>query len=124
MRNRRVVVFPGQGGNARVIQITNEYVTVIEALAMAGGLSQGGKAHKIKVIRGNLNNPTIYKLNLSTTEGLAEANMYYVKANDIIYVEPSYFAGRQILQTTSQIVSLISSTILAYFLILQLQNSA
>jgi polysaccharide export outer membrane protein len=124
VRNRRIVVFPGQGGDARVIDITNEYVTIIEALAMAGGLSEGGKAHRIKVLRGSLDNPTIYKLDLSTTQGLAEANMYYVKANDIIYVEPSYFAGRQILQTTSQVLSLVSSSILTYFLILQLQNSA
>lgn len=122
VRNRRVIVFPGQGGAARVVEITNEYVTIIEALAMAGGISEGGKAHRIKVIRGSLDDPTIYKLDLSTTAGLAEANMYYVKANDIIYVEPSYFAGRQIIQTTSQLVGLISSTILAYFLILQLQN--
>lgn len=123
VNNRRVVVFPGTGGAARVIPIQNEYTTVIEALALAGGLSTGGKAHKIKVVRGDLNDPQIFKLDLSTAQGLKDANLYYVRANDIIYVEPSYFAGRQILQTTSQVLGVVSSLILTYFLIVQFQNT-
>lgn len=122
--NRRIIVFPGSGGDAKVINITNEYVTIIEALAIAGGISQGGKAHKIKVIRGNLKDPEIFKLDLSTAEGLKEANLYYVRANDIIYVQPSYFAGRQILQSTTQVLGLVSSVILTYFLIVQFQARA
>jgi len=120
--NRRIIVFPGTGGNARVLPIENEYINIIEALALAGGISDGGKAHKVKVVRGNLDNPEIFKLDLSTPEGLAEAKLYYVRANDIIYVEPSYFAGKQVLQTTSQILGLVSSLIVTYFLILQFQN--
>jgi polysaccharide export outer membrane protein len=123
VNNRRVVVFPGAGGAARVIPIENEYTTIIEALALAGGLSTGGKAHKIKVVRGDMNDPEIFKLDLSTAQGLQEANLYYVRANDIIYVEPSYFAGRQILQTTSQVLGVVSSLILTYFLIVQFQNT-
>lgn len=121
--NRRIIIFPGEGGAASVIPIRNEYTTIIEALALAGGLSERAKAHKIKVVRGDLNNPVIYKLDLSTVEGLKEANLYYVRANDIIYVEPSYFAGRQILQTTSQVLGVVSSVLLTYFLIIQLQNA-
>jgi polysaccharide export outer membrane protein len=123
VNNRRVVVFPGAGGAARVIPIENEYTTIIEALALAGGLSTGGKAHKIKVVRGDMNDPQIFKLDLSTAQGLQDANLYYVRANDIIYVEPSYFAGRQILQTTSQVLGVVSSLILTYFLIVQFQNT-
>lgn len=115
--NRRVIVFPGQGGAAQVVNIQNEYTTVIEALALVGGISQGGRSRHIKIIRGDLNNPEIYKLDLSTTEGLEEAKVLYVKANDIIYVEPSYFIGNQIMTTTSQVLGFITSTILSYFLI-------
>ncbi len=118
--NRRVVVFPGEGGAAKVVQIQNEYTTVIEALALAGGISSGGKAHRIKVVRGDMNNPEIYNLDLSTVEGLDEANMYYVKSNDIIYVEPSYFVGSTILTTTTQILGFITSSLLTYLLINQL----
>lgn len=124
VNNRRVVVFPGAGGAARVVPLENEYTTVIEALALAGGISERGKAHKIKIVRGSLNNPEIYWLDLSSAEGLKAASVQYVRANDIIYVEPSYFAGRQILQTTSQVLGVVSSLILTYFLIMQFQNSS
>jgi polysaccharide export outer membrane protein len=123
VNNRRIMVFPGESGQARIIQIENEYTTIIEALAMAGGISPGGKAHRVKVVRGNLKEPQVYELDLSTVEGLREANLYYVRANDIIYVQPSYFAGRQILQTTSTILSLISSSIITYLLIVQFTSA-
>ncbi|MEQ9188529.1 MAG: polysaccharide biosynthesis/export family protein [Cryomorphaceae bacterium] len=119
VNNRRVVVYPGAGGAAKVIQIDNQYTTVIEALALAGGISTGGKAHKIKVLRGNLDHPEVFKLDLSTVEGMKEANLVYVRANDIIYVEPSYFVGKQILQTTSSLLGLVSSLIVTYFLVVQ-----
>lgn len=122
VRNRRITVFPGEGGAAKVIQITNEYVTIVEALALAGGISGGGKAHKVKVIRGSLNEPEIYKLDMSTPEGLAEAKLHYVRANDIIYVEPSYFAGKQILTTTGQIFSLITAGAQTLLVILLFDN--
>lgn len=118
--NRRIIIFPGEGGAAQVVPIQNEYTTVIEALAMAGGISRGGKAHRIKIIRGGLNNPEYYFLDLSTVKGLNEAKHYYLKANDIVYVEPSYFVGSQVIGTASQILGIVSSSILTYFLILQL----
>ncbi len=123
VNNRRVIVYPGAGGAAQVINIQNEYTTIIEALALSGGISSGGKAHKIKVLRGNLDNPQVFRLDLSTVEGMKEANLVYVRANDIIYVEPSYFAGKQILQTTSSILGLFSSLIVTYFLIVQVTNT-
>ena len=124
VNNRRMIVFPGTGGDAKVIQITNEYTSIIEALALAGGISKGGRAHRVKLIRGNLKDPEIFELDLSTAEGLKEANLYYVRANDIIYVQPSYFAGRQILSSTSQILGVITSLILTYFLIVQFRAAA
>lgn len=120
--NRRIIVYPGSGGSAQVIQLPNQYTTILEALALVGGISEGGRAHKVKVVRGNLADPEVYLLDLSTVEGLKEAKLYYVRANDIIYVQPSYFVGRQILSTTTQLLSLISSTILTYLLVVSLQN--
>jgi len=124
VNNRRMIVFPGTGGDARVIGLENEYTSIIEALALAGGISNGGKAHRVKLIRGNLKDPEIYELDLSTAEGLKEANLYYVRANDIIYVQPSYFSGKQILSSTAQVLGVVSSLILTYFLIVQFRASA
>ncbi len=49
--NKRIIVFPGDAGDAKVLPMTNNNTTVMEALAMAGGISNDGKAYKIKLIR-------------------------------------------------------------------------
>jgi polysaccharide biosynthesis/export protein len=86
--NKRVTIFPGgTGGSAKVINLVNNNTTLIEALALAGGINDG-KAYKIKLIRGDLKNPTIYQIDLSTIEGLKQADLV-LQANDIIYVEPA-----------------------------------
>lgn len=111
--NRRIIVFPGSGGGAQVVQIQNEYTSLIEALALVGGISDLGKAHKVKVIRGNYENPEVFKINLSRIEGFAEAKTYYVRANDIVYVEPSYRPVQQSISAITQALSLVTSTLLA-----------
>lgn len=123
VQNRRITVFPGEGGAAQVIQLQNEQVSLIEALAMAGGISNGGKAYKVKVIRGHSASPEIFFIDLSTPEKFAEANVFYVRANDIVYVEPSYFAGERIVNSFAQAVSLVSSTILTVLLVLQVTST-
>src|ERR1035437_101189 len=49
--NRRVIVFPGSAGSARVVTLANENTTLLEGLATAGGISQNGMAYKVKLIR-------------------------------------------------------------------------
>ena len=55
--NRRVTIFPGSDGSGKVITLQNNNTTLIEALALAGGISDNGKAYRIKLIRGNLKDP-------------------------------------------------------------------
>jgi polysaccharide export outer membrane protein len=73
--NRRVTVFPGTGGSGRMVNLDNESTTVIEALALAGGITNTGKARKIKLIRGDLRNPRVILIDLSTIEGLKQGNL-------------------------------------------------
>lgn len=122
IQNRRVTIFPGRGGDAKVISLTNEYTTIVEALALAGGISEGGKAHKVKVIRGNLNDPEIFNVDLSTPQGLADANMHFVRANDIIYVEPNYFVARQIVTASAQLLALVTNSLATYIIVTNLTN--
>ena len=68
-------VFPGAGGEGKVVNLENENTTLIEALALAGGITNTGKANKIKVIRGDLRNPKVMLVDLSTIEGMKQSNM-------------------------------------------------
>ena len=82
--NRRVFVFRGEV--ASVVELNNAPTSLPEVLAKAGGLNRQLKAYKIKIIRGDLANPEVRIINLSTLEGLRTADLT-VQSNDIIYVE-------------------------------------
>jgi polysaccharide export outer membrane protein len=120
--NRRVIVFPGDPGTARVLGLDNTNVTVLEGLALAGGLSNNGKANNIKLIR-QTNDPkhptVVYKLNLSTIDGLAQGNIV-LQTNDIIYVEPRKQYIKKTLGEITPTITLITSLITFYYVITRL----
>ena len=118
--NRRVIVFPGSGGDAKVVPITNNNTTLMEAIALAGGITERGKAKKIKVMRQTKEGREVYQIDLSTLAGLKYADMI-VQSNDYIYVEPSKQLTREVLKEATPIISLISSAIVIISVILTLK---
>lgn len=112
--NKRVIVFPGNGGIAKVLPLSNNNTTVLEAIALSGGITDDGKAYKVKLIRNYRNQkPEVFLMDLSKIEGLALGNTK-VLANDIIYIEPRYRLARTLAAELAPIVTIISSTILIY----------
>lgn len=119
--NRRVVVFNGSSSGAKVIALNDEEMTLIEVLAKAGGITGSGKAYRVKVIRGDLSDPKIDLIDLSTIEGMQNANLI-VQANDIIYVDPRVRVSSGILSEISPILGLITSLATFYLLIASIAN--
>lgn len=111
--NQRVIVFPGNGSDAKVIPLVNSNTTLMEALAQAGGITDRGKASSIKLMRKVDGVRVIYRLDLSTIEGLKYVDMV-VQANDYIYVEPTPELTKEIAEDVVPIVSLLSSAILIF----------
>lgn len=114
--NRRVTIFPGNGGNGRVITLNNNNVTLIEALAQAGGIRETGRANRVKLIRGDLSDPEVFLIDLSTISGMASANII-LQANDIIYVEPVGVTRRQVVSEVAPILSVLTSLLTLYIII-------
>lgn len=110
VKNRRIVVFPGGSGKAQVIPLTNENITMLEALGQVGGLPNEAKAYKIKLVRGNLKDPKVYMFDFSTIEGIQQAD-FVLQANDIIYVEKRSDAFRELVRDVAPVISLLASTI-------------
>lgn len=106
--NKRVIIFPGSGGDAEVIYLKNGNTTVIEAMAMAGGIADRGDASKVKLIRTIGEEQHVYLMDLSTIEGIDFAQMY-VQSNDVIYVQPVPELASEVLKDAAPVVSLISS---------------
>lgn len=111
--NKRVIVFPGNGGVARVLNLANNNTTVIEAIANAGGIMEDGKAFRVKLIRKS-DDPSkpalVYLMDLSTIEGIRDGNRT-VQAGDIIYVEPRYRPLYAFSREVAPIVSLMTSLV-------------
>lgn len=111
VQNKRVIVFPGNAGDAKVIPLLNNNTTLIEALALAGGISDDGKAKKVKLIRKINDKDEVYLIDLSKIEGIKQANLV-LQANDIIYVEPRRKYASKVLAEVAPIVSLLTSAII------------
>lgn len=112
--NKRVIVFPGNGGLAKVLNLANNNTTVIEALANAGGVLEDGKAFKIKLIRKSTDPSKaalVYLMDLSTIEGIRDGNRI-VQAGDIIYVEPRYKPLYAFSREVAPLVTLMTSILL------------
>ena len=104
--NRRAFVFKGPLGS--VVSLNAGPTTLLEVIAKAGGIENDLKAYDIKVIRGDLQNPEIIKVDLSTMEGLKNANLI-IQTNDVIYIEQRFRYAGAVLRETTPIVSLVST---------------
>ena len=86
LSNQRVFFF-GDRGVASVVYLQNTNTSLIEVIALAGGISPNSRSNSIKVMRRtNKGKREIYKIDLSTISGLKEAEMI-VQGNDFIYVD-------------------------------------
>lgn len=110
--NQRVVVFPGDGGTATVISLENSNTTLMEAIALAGGIGERGKAHMVKLIRMENGERKVYVMDLSVIEGLKYTDLI-VQSNDYIYVEPVPELAREILEKTAPISALVTTIFVA-----------
>ncbi len=67
---------------------TNERVTLIEALGMAGDLTIYGERENVLVIHDYDGKKTFTRVNLKSKD-LFESPAYYLSQNDVVYVEPN-----------------------------------
>lgn len=106
--NRRVTLLGAFESGGAVVQLPNENITIMELLGIAGGLSQGADASKIKLVRGNINDPKVFSIDLTTINGMTKTGMI-VEPGDIIYVEPWRRPVRQTLSDAAPLISLATS---------------
>jgi len=109
--NQRAIVFPGSGSEARVVPLLNSNTTLMETLALAGGITERGRSKHIKVMRQTPKGREIYLIDLSTLDGLYYADMV-VQANDYIYVEPVKQIGKEVIKDVAPIISILTSAII------------
>lgn len=83
--NYKVTVI-GEVGHPTVINVPNEKISLLEALGLAGDMTIYGRRDNVLVIREIEGAKTFQRLNLNTNE-IFTSPYYYLKSNDIVYVE-------------------------------------
>ncbi|GEM_PF-1419129 len=79
----------GEVGGQKTIPLTDKPTSLLDALNQAGGTSVlTANTTRIYVIRGNVNDITVFKLNAKSPEMMVVAQHFNIKNNDIIYVSP------------------------------------
>ena len=83
--NYKVTVI-GEVSHPTVINVPNEKISLLEALGLAGDLTVYSRRDNVLVIREIEGAKTFQRINLNTNE-LFTSPYYYLKSNDVVYVE-------------------------------------
>lgn len=75
--------------------IERDHLTLLDALSMAGDLTIYGKRENVLVIRRENGGETFYRVDLCDSRSLYASPAYYLKQNDMVYVEPNNVRARQ-----------------------------
>ena len=118
----------GEVNSPGVQTISGDRITLLEALTMAGDLTPSGKRDNILVIREDGDQRKTYTVDLTSGEKVLESPCYYLKQNDVIYVQPNKSIGVKgsstlsFISAGSSIISLVASVLSIVSMIIVLKD--
>ncbi|MCC8426381.1 polysaccharide biosynthesis/export family protein [Mucilaginibacter sp. UR6-11] len=98
----------GEVSRPSTFNITDEKIDVLEALGMAGDMTVYGKRENVLVIRNEDGKKTLTRLNLNDKASF-NSPYFYLKQNDIVYVEPDKSKAVEFSQNTRLMPIVIAS---------------
>lgn len=84
--NQKVTII-GEVGHVSIVPISQQRISLIDALTSSGDISKTGKMNNVLIIRETDSTKILKKINLSISSILTSP-YYYLLPNDIVYVEP------------------------------------
>jgi polysaccharide biosynthesis/export protein len=109
----------GEVNRPSVYTVQNERITLTEAISLAGDLTIFGKRENILVIRETAGKQEFARVNL-TKRSLFRSAVYYLKPNDVIYVEPKSSKKAQASNTLPYVPSILGALTLVATVILNI----
>lgn len=99
----------GEVRNPGTYRNLNNQLTVLEAISMAGDITDYGDRSRVLVLRPSDNGTKTFRINLKTKE-LLSSEAYFLLPNDIVIVEP---VDQKILQLNLPTISLMVTSVLS-----------
>lgn len=72
--------------------IYKDNISIFEAIALSGGITDYGDLTKVKLIRNLNKKKSVHQLDL-TKKNIINSDFYYLRNNDLVYVEPLKYRG-------------------------------
>lgn len=88
IRNQKLIVL-GEVKAPGVVPVTNGTMTLFEALAATGDLTDDAMRTNILILRGDLRKPQVRQVNLTDMSALRLSSLI-LRPNDVVYVQPRY----------------------------------
>jgi polysaccharide export outer membrane protein len=115
--NYRVTVL-GEVARPMTINVSNERISILEALGMTGDLTAYGNRTNVLIIHENEGKKEFHRVNLNKMD-LFKSPYFYLQSNDVVYVEPNKAKSYLGSETSVYLPAIISS---ASLLILVINN--
>jgi polysaccharide export outer membrane protein len=104
------VTILGEVSRPATYTIPNEKLTVLDALGLAGDLTIYGKRENVLLIRDNHGEKLFARLNLNSDQ-LFNSQYFYLRQNDVIYVEPNKGKAASLNTARTQSFTLIGTAL-------------
>ncbi|NCP21433.1 MAG: sugar transporter [Flavobacteriales bacterium CG03_land_8_20_14_0_80_35_15] len=111
-------IVTGEVGAPGTVNLQQERVNIIEAIANAGEINETGDKTKVEIIRNTADGLKKYNIDLTAID-VFNSDLFYIEPNDIIYVTPLKrkawgigTTGLSVFTTFISIFSVVTSTIL------------
>lgn len=113
-------IVTGEVGSPGTLNLVQNQVSIIDAIANAGEISAMGNRENVTLIRKTLDGVKKYSFDLTKIE-IFESENFYIQPNDIIYVAPlkqkSWGTGTTGLQSFSTVVTVLSFLVSSVLLV-------
>jgi len=111
----------GEVQNPGTFTIINERISLPDALALAGDLTGHANRSNILLVRESNGERALHRVNLQSAE-FFQSELYYLKQNDLIYVEPIRAKAGEVDDQTSKTVPIIGVAVSLMAVIIALVN--
>jgi len=114
--NYRVTIL-GEVAHPGTFTVPNQQINVLQALGLAGDMTIFGKRVNVLVIREKGGKREYGRINMNNTQSLFQSPFYFLKQNDVVYVQPRKSRLWNTDQATLRNVSIVATVLSALSLL-------